>query len=68
MERHGTFNLRHFLLPGFCAGMTTFSAVALGVLRPEQGGLFFLFLNIALSLFLVAILIPLARKIIPVKK
>ncbi|MEY3894412.1 MAG: hypothetical protein RIR78_1190 [Actinomycetota bacterium] len=27
MERRGVTELRHLLLPGFCAGMTTFSAV-----------------------------------------
>ena len=37
MERRGNADLRHFLLPGFCAGLTTFSALALHALEPSDG-------------------------------
>lgn len=68
MERRGVSELRHLLLPGFCAGMTTFSAVMVQVLEPAAGGLIFLLKNILLSLLLVLIILPLARKLIPVKR
>ena len=67
MQRRGNENLRHFLLPGFCAGLTTFSAVAGLTLEPNQGGVFFLFQNVVLSLVIVALVLPIARKVIPVR-
>ncbi len=67
MERRGITELRHLLLPGFCAGLTTFSAVAAESLEPKDGGLLFLAENVILSLVIVAIVLPLARKVIPVR-
>ena len=67
MERRGVTELRHLLLPGFCAGLTTFSAVTAESLEPSKGGLFFLATNVILSLIIVAIVLPLARKVIPVR-
>jgi len=67
MERRGVTELRHLLLPGFCAGLTTFSAVTAESLEPSEGGLFFLATNVILSLIIVAIVLPLARKVIPVR-
>jgi CrcB protein len=67
MERRGITELRHLLLPGFCAGLTTFSAVTAESLEPAEGGLLFLAENVILSLVIVAIVLPLARKIIPVR-
>jgi CrcB protein len=67
MERRGITELRHLLLPGFCAGLTTFSAVTAESLEPAEGGLLFLAENVILSLIIVAIVLPLARKIIPVR-
>jgi CrcB protein len=67
MERRGNTEVRHLLLPGFCAGLTTFSAVAAESLEPKDGGLLFLAENVILSLVIVAIVLPLARKIIPVR-
>jgi CrcB protein len=68
MERRGITELRHLLLPGFCAGMTTFSAVTVQVFEPSEGGPFFLFENIFLSLIIVLTVLPLSRKLIPVRK
>jgi len=67
MERRGITELRHLLLPGFCAGLTTFSAVTAESLEPADGGLLFLFKNVILSLIIVAIVLPMARKLIPVR-
>ncbi len=68
MERRGVTELRLLLLPGFCAGLTTFSAVTAQSLEPSAGGALFLIENIVLSLLLVIFLLPLARKFIPVRK
>lgn len=67
MERRGVTELRHLLLPGFCAGLTTFSAVTAESLEPTDGGFTFLLENVLLSLLIVAIVLPLARKVIPVR-
>ena len=67
MERRGITELRHLLLPGFCAGLTTFSAVTAESLEPAEGGLLFLVENVILSLIIVAIVLPVARKLIPVR-
>lgn len=67
MERRGVTELRHLLLPGFCAGLTTFSAVTAESLEPKAGGFLFLAENVILSLIIVAIVLPLARKVVPVR-
>ena len=67
MERHGTLQLRLLLLPGFCAGFTTFSAVTAHSLEPIEGGALFLVLNVLLSLIAVIVVLPLARRLIPVR-
>ena len=67
MERRGVSQLRLLLLPGFCAGLTTFSAVTAQSLEPREGGLEFLLLNVVLSLLLVIIVLPAARRLIPVR-
>jgi CrcB protein len=68
MERRGVTELRHLLLPGFCAGMTTFSAVTVQAVEPISGGALFLSQNIFLSLLIVVIVLPISRKLIPVRK
>ena len=68
MERRGVTELRHLLLPGFCAGMTTFSAVTVQVVEPVSGGALFLVENIFLSLLIVVLVLPLSRKLIAVRK
>ena len=68
MERRGITQLRLLLLPGFCAGLTTFSAVTVHSIEPAKGGLLYLATNVILSLIIVAIVLPFARKTIPVHK
>ena len=67
MERRGITELRLLLLPGFCAGLTTFSAVTAQSLEPRDGGTIFLLQNLVFSLVIVFVLLPLARKIVPVR-
>jgi CrcB protein len=52
MERRGITQLRLILLPGFCAGMTTFSLAT----------------TVVLSLLIVVVVLPIARKMIPVRR
>lgn len=68
MERRGITQIRLILLPGFCAGMTTFSAVTVHSIEPAAGGLLYLATNVILSLLLVVIILPIARIVIPVRK
>ena len=67
MERRGITELRLLLLPGFCAGLTTFSAVTAQSLEPRDGGAIFLLQNVFFSLVIVVVLLPLARKLVPVR-
>ena len=67
MERRGVTELRLLLLPGFCAGLTTFSAVTAQAREPRAGGMSFLLQNVVFSLVVVIIILPLARKVIPVR-
>jgi CrcB protein len=80
VEHHGSDELRHLLLPGFCGGLTTFSAVALLTADPLSNGFIFTSSNgfipisgigylletIVLSLLVVAVVIPIARRIFSV--
>lgn len=68
MERRGVSALRVLLLPGFCAGLTTFSAVTAQSLEPREGGMVFLLQNIFFSLIVVIVILPLARKVIPTRR
>ena len=65
-ERRASDFLRHLLLPGFCGGLTTFSAVAVESVNTAHG-LSYLLLTLVLSLLIIALIIPAARKIIPVR-
>jgi CrcB protein len=67
MERRGITELRLLLLPGFCAGLTTFSAVTSQSLEPREGGAAFLLQNVILSLVIVIVIVPAARKLVPVR-
>ncbi len=67
MERRGITELRLLLMPGFCAGLTTFSAVTAQSLEPRDGGTAFLLENVFFSLVIVVVLLPLARKLVPVR-
>jgi CrcB protein len=48
--------------------MTTFSAVTVQVVEPISGGALFLVENVVLSLLIVLIVLPISRKLIPVRK
>jgi CrcB protein len=65
MERRGITSLRYFLLPGFCGGLGTFSAITYEAVVPDEGGFIYLVLNLVLSFTAVAISLPLSRKWIP---
>ena len=67
MERRGSADQRHFWLPGFCAGLTTFSALALYTLQPTDGGTMYISATVIASLAIIAIVMPLARRVIAVR-
>jgi len=67
MERRGSTNQRYFWLPGFCAGLTTFSALALLTLEPADGGTMYISTTVIFSLAIIAIVMPVARKVIKVR-
>jgi len=67
MERRGSTNQRHFWLPGFCAGLTTFSALALYTLQPRDGAVIYMSISVIASLAIIAIIMPIARKVIAVR-
>jgi CrcB protein len=67
MERRGITELRYFLIPGFCGGLTTFSGVTFEVMRESGSGLSYLLANVIGSLLAVAVVLPLSRKWIKVK-
>lgn len=64
MERHGTPALQHLLLPGFCGGLTTFSAFAYQSVE-EAGGFLYFLETLFLSLLIVAVVIPISRRVVP---
>jgi fluoride exporter len=68
MERRGNINLRLFLLPGFASGLTTFSAVAIHSIEPAAGGLIYLAFTVVFSLLIITLVIPIARRLIPVHR
>lgn len=68
MERRGITPLRWFLLPGFCGGMTTFSAVTIEVIGKDAIGFSYLVLTVLASLITIAAVIPFARATIKVKQ
>jgi CrcB protein len=67
MERRGKTELRWFLIPGLCGGLTTFSGVTYeSILHPHENWVF-LSTNVIFSFVAVAISMTLSRKWIKVK-
>ena len=67
MERRGTQSVRWFLLPGFCAGMTTFSAITIEVVGENAKGFGYLVLTAVASLITIVVAIAYGRATIKVK-
>jgi CrcB protein len=64
MERRGITELRYFLLPGFCAGLSTFSAVTYDAVAPDEGGVTYLMINVVTSLLVAHFSLKIARRAI----
>ena len=56
--RNQNINLRHFVLPGFCCGLTTFSSV---MLLSNEYGFAYILENLFISMLVISFVIPLAR-------
>jgi len=67
MERRSNQNVRWFLLPGFCGGMTTFSAVTIEVVGENAQGFGYLALTVLASMITIVIAIAYGRATIKVK-
>ena len=67
LERRRITELRYFLLPGFCGGLSTFSAVTFEAVAPDEAGFSYLFINIVASLFVAFFSLKYARKLIKVR-
>ena len=67
MERRGMTELRYFLLPGFCGGLSTFSAVTFEAVAPGEAGFTYLIINVVTSLIVAYFALKLARKLIKVR-
>ena len=62
MERRGITELRYFLLPGFCGGLSTFSAVTYEAVAPDEAGFSYLLINVVASLIVAYLSLKVARK------
>ena len=67
MERRGITELRYFLLPGFCGGLSTFSAVTYEAVAPDEAGFTYLLLNIVASLVVAHFSLKAARRYVKVR-
>ncbi|MFM1910191.1 MAG: hypothetical protein RLZZ545_889 [Actinomycetota bacterium] len=67
MERRGITSLRYFLLPGFCGGMTTFSAVTYQIVGPDKSGIDYLVVTILASVAIAHISMVLSRRYVRVR-
>lgn len=68
MDRRGITELRYFLLPGFCGGLSTFSAVTFEAVAPGEAGFIYLFINIGASFVVAFFALKYARKFIKVNR
>lgn len=67
MERRGITELRYLLLPGYCGGLTTFSAVTFEAVAANQAGFTYVLINIVACLIVAALSLNIARKFIKVR-
>lgn len=67
MERKGITELRYFLLPGFCGGLSTFSAVTFEAIAPGEAGLKYLSINILASLVTAHFALRISRSLVKVR-
>jgi CrcB protein len=51
-------NLRNFVIPGFCGGLTTFSSV---MLLSNEYGFAYIYENLGLSFLVISFMVPIAR-------
>lgn len=56
--KNQNINLRHFVLPGFCGGLTTFSSV---MLLSNDYGYAYILENLFISFLVISFVIPIAR-------
>ena len=64
MERRGITELRYFLLPGFCGGLSTFSAVTYEAVAPDEAGFSYLLIHVVASLIVAHLSLKVARKVV----
>lgn len=64
MEHRGITELRYFLLPGFCAGLSTFSAVTYDAVAPDEAGISYLIINVVACLVVAHFSLKIARRAI----
>jgi CrcB protein len=51
-------DLRNFVIPGFCGGLTTFSSV---MLLSNEYGFAYIYENLGLSFLVISFMVPIAR-------
>jgi CrcB protein len=56
--RNQNQNIRNFIVPGFCGGLTTFSSV---MLLSNEYGFAYILENLFISMLVISFVIPLAR-------
>jgi len=64
VERRRITELRYFLLPGFCGGLSTFSAVTYEAVAPNEAGFTYLLINVIASLIVAHLSLKVARKVV----
>ena len=67
MERRGITELRYFLLPGFCGGLSTFSAVTFEAIAPKEAGFLYLVITIVASLITAHFALKISRALVKVR-
>ena len=58
-------DLKNFLVPGFCGGLTTFSSL---ILFTDKVGFSYLFETLGLSLLVISFVVPITRQMVEKKQ